>query len=71
MSEELVIPEVGESIAEVEIGEWLKHEGDRVDKDEVVARIETDKATVEVVAPAAGVLQRIVKAQGSRRGSAR
>ncbi len=48
------IPEVGESISEVAIGEWLKHEGDFVERDEDVVVIETDKATVEVPAPEAG-----------------
>jgi 2-oxoglutarate dehydrogenase E2 component (dihydrolipoamide succinyltransferase) len=44
------IPEVGESISEVAIGEWLKHEGDFVERDEDVVVIETDKATVEIPA---------------------
>src|SRR4051812_5206628 len=44
---ELKVPSVGESITEVEIGDWLKHEGDFVEKDANVAMIESEKATVE------------------------
>ena len=46
---ELKVPEVGESISEVEIGEWLKKEGDFVERDDEVVVIETDKATVEIL----------------------
>jgi 2-oxoglutarate dehydrogenase E2 component (dihydrolipoamide succinyltransferase) len=58
------IPEVGESISEVAIGEWLKHEGDFVERDEDVVVIETDKATVEVPAPEAGRVVKILKKAG-------
>ena len=58
------IPEVGESISEVAIGEWLKHEGDFVERDEDVVVIETDKATVEVPAPEAGRVVKILKNAG-------
>ena len=64
MTIELKVPEVGESITEVEIGDWLKAEGDTVTKDETVAMIETEKATVELPAPATGKLTRILKAKG-------
>ncbi|MDQ6631971.1 MAG: 2-oxoglutarate dehydrogenase complex dihydrolipoyllysine-residue succinyltransferase [Verrucomicrobiota bacterium] len=64
MSIELKIPAVGESITEVEIGEWLKAEGDSVQKDENVAVIETEKATVELPAPQAGTLGKILKKKG-------
>ncbi len=53
---DIKVPEVGESITEAEIGEWLKKDGDYVNRDEVVLSLETDKASVEVVAEAAGVL---------------
>jgi 2-oxoglutarate dehydrogenase E2 component (dihydrolipoamide succinyltransferase) len=43
---------------------WLKAEGDRVAQDEPVVEIEADKVTVEIEAPAAGVLARIVAAEG-------
>ena len=61
---ELKVPAVGESITEVEIGVWVKAEGSTVAKDETVAIIETEKATVELPAPAAGTLTRILKPKG-------
>src|SRR5205809_589805 len=64
MAVELKIPQSGESITEVQIGEWRKGEGDRVERDEIVVEIETDKASMELPAPAAGVLQRITHKQG-------
>ncbi|MDQ3461164.1 MAG: 2-oxoglutarate dehydrogenase complex dihydrolipoyllysine-residue succinyltransferase [Deinococcota bacterium] len=64
MPVELKVPTVGESITEVEIGQWLKAEGDSVEKDEPLVEIETDKATVEVPAPSAGVLGKILKRAG-------
>ena len=63
MSTPLRIPNVGESIQEVQIGEWLKHEGDHVEEDENVVALETDKASLELPSPVAGVLK-IVKQQG-------
>lgn len=65
MSIELTIPVVGESISEVSIGEWLKHEGDFVERDETVVVIETDKATVEIPAPQSGKLAKILKPSGN------
>ena len=64
MSIELKVPEVGESISEAMIGEWLKKEGDRVEKDENLVIIETDKVTVELPSPESGVLAKIVKGDG-------
>jgi 2-oxoglutarate dehydrogenase E2 component (dihydrolipoamide succinyltransferase) len=64
MSIELRVPEVGESITEVEIGDWLKREGDTVQKDENVVTLESEKATVELPAPQAGVLAHILKQKG-------
>jgi 2-oxoglutarate dehydrogenase E2 component (dihydrolipoamide succinyltransferase) len=64
MSIELVVPEVGESISEVQIGEWLKGEGDHVERNEEVVVIETDKATVEISAPQSGKVARILKKAG-------
>lgn len=58
------IPSIGESITEVEIGSWLKREGDSVRKDENVVVIESEKASIELPAPAAGKLSRILKKQG-------
>lgn len=57
-------PSLGESITEVEIGQWLKKEGEAVATDEILVLIESDKATMELVAPAAGVLSKILKQKG-------
>ncbi|MEM0915950.1 MAG: biotin/lipoyl-containing protein, partial [Planctomycetota bacterium] len=64
MPVELIVPEVGESITEVEIGNWLKNVGDAVEKDEPVAEIETDKVTLELPAPAAGVITELLLGTG-------
>lgn len=65
MTVELKVPAVGESITEVEIGDWLKAEGASVAQDENLAVIETEKATVELPAPAAGRLTKILKPTGA------
>jgi 2-oxoglutarate dehydrogenase E2 component (dihydrolipoamide succinyltransferase) len=62
---ELKIPEIGESITEVEIGGWLKTEGQSVTKDEPVVTLESEKATVELPAPDSGVLGQILKPKGA------
>ena len=64
MAIELKVPPVGESISEVQIGEWVKAEGQSVNRDEIIVKIETDKVTVDLPAPVAGVLSRIVLKQG-------
>ena len=64
MPVELKIPAVGESIAEVQIARWLKQEGDAVSRDESVAVLESDKATVELPAPSAGALGKILRKAG-------
>lgn len=56
MKVQVKIPAVGESITEVMIGEWKKRDGEAVQKNEVLLVLESDKATVEVVAEASGVL---------------
>jgi 2-oxoglutarate dehydrogenase E2 component (dihydrolipoamide succinyltransferase) len=64
MVQELKVPQAGESIQEVQIGQWLKQEGDWVERDEAVVELETDKASMDVPAPAAGVLEKILKRDG-------
>lgn len=64
MSIELKVPGVGESITEVEVGEWLKSEGDRAEKDENLVVIETEKVTFELPAPVSGVVTKILKQKG-------
>src|SRR6266481_2617727 len=66
MAVELVVPSVGESISEVEIGDWLKSPGEAVDQDEPVVVIETEKATVELPAPATGTLTQMLKHKGEK-----
>jgi 2-oxoglutarate dehydrogenase E2 component (dihydrolipoamide succinyltransferase) len=61
---ELKIPAVGESITEVEVGEWTKSPGDSVRRDETVVTLESEKATIDLPAPAAGTLARILKKKG-------
>ncbi len=56
MSLEIKVPAVGESISEVTIGQWFKNDGDYVEMDEVICELESDKATFELTAEAAGVL---------------
>jgi 2-oxoglutarate dehydrogenase E2 component (dihydrolipoamide succinyltransferase) len=64
MAIELKVPEVGESVTEVQIGAWLKREGDGIASDEALVEIESDKATVEVPAPTSGVVSKILKQAG-------
>ena len=66
MAVELVVPSVGESVTEVEIGDWLKNPGDSVEEDEPVVVIETEKVTVELPAPAAGTITETLKRKGER-----
>ncbi len=64
MAVELKVPTVGESITEVQIGQWLKGEGQVAEKDENLVEIETDKATVEIVAPVTGRVSKVLKRSG-------
>lgn len=56
MADEVKVPILGESITEATIGEWLVQPGDTVDLDDPIASLETDKVTIEVPAPSAGVM---------------
>ncbi|OOV41636.1 dihydrolipoamide succinyltransferase [Leptospira kirschneri serovar Pomona] len=64
MSVEIKVPEMGESITEATIANWVKKEGESVKQDEILLELETDKATMEVPAPSSGVLQKIHKKAG-------
>jgi 2-oxoglutarate dehydrogenase E2 component (dihydrolipoamide succinyltransferase) len=59
---DIVVPSPGESITEVTLGQWHRQDGDWVETDEILVDIESDKATLEVRAPAAGVLHVKAKA---------
>ncbi|MGE0256693.1 MAG: 2-oxoglutarate dehydrogenase complex dihydrolipoyllysine-residue succinyltransferase [Alphaproteobacteria bacterium] len=61
----MVVPPLGESIANCLVARWLKAEGDAVAADETIAEIETEKATLDIAAPAAGTLAEIVVLEGA------
>ena len=61
---EIRVPTLGESVTEATIGKWFKHPGDPVAADEPLVELETDKVTIEVPAPAAGVLADIAAKDG-------
>jgi 2-oxoglutarate dehydrogenase E2 component (dihydrolipoamide succinyltransferase) len=56
------VPGAGESITEAAIGNWLCHDGDYVERDQEIAEVETDKATLPLIAPEAGIISIHVKA---------
>jgi len=62
---ELKVPPVGESITEVQIGDWLKAEGESVSRDEILVKIETDKVTVDLPAPTSGTITQIKAKKGT------
>lgn len=64
MSTEIRVPTLGESVTEATIAQWFKSEGEQVNQDEPLVELETDKVTVEVPAPAAGVLSEITVKAG-------
>ena len=65
MSVEITVPALGESVTEAEVAKWFKQVGDAVEADEPLVELETDKVTLEVNAPAAGVLAEIVAGEGA------
>ncbi len=64
MSVEVVMPQMGESITEGTVSKWLKEVGERVEKDENILEISTDKVDAEVPAPGAGILLEIKANEG-------
>ncbi|MHA7971398.1 2-oxoglutarate dehydrogenase complex dihydrolipoyllysine-residue succinyltransferase [Rhizobium sp. CAU 1783] len=68
MATEIRVPTLGESVSEATVGTWFKKVGDVVKADEPLVELETDKVTVEVPAPASGVLTEIVAANGETVG---
>ena len=56
MSEKIVVPALGESVTEATVSKWLKSVGEKVDSDEPIVELETDKVNVEVPSPTDGVL---------------
>ncbi|MFD1327902.1 2-oxoglutarate dehydrogenase complex dihydrolipoyllysine-residue succinyltransferase [Mycoplana ramosa] len=68
MATEIRVPTLGESVSEATVGTWFKKVGDVVKADEPIVELETDKVTVEVPAPASGVLSEILAANGETVG---
>jgi 2-oxoglutarate dehydrogenase E2 component (dihydrolipoamide succinyltransferase) len=68
MAIEIKVPSLGESVTEATVGQWFKKQGEVVTADEPLVELETDKVTVEVPAPATGVLSDIKVAQGTTVG---
>ncbi|WP_435072786.1 biotin/lipoyl-containing protein, partial [Methylocystis bryophila] len=62
---DIITPTLGESVTEATVGRWFKQAGEAVRIDEPVAELETDKVTLEVNAPAAGVLSEILATEGA------
>ncbi len=65
MSEKILVPTLGESITEATVSKWLKNEGDKVEADEPIVELETDKVNLEVPSPVSGVLKKINSKDGS------
>ena len=63
-SVDVMVPALGESVSEATVGSWFKKVGDTVAQDEMLCELETDKVSVEVPAPAAGVITEILAAEG-------
>ena len=61
----ITMPQLGESVTEGTIGRWLKQPGDRVERDEPLVEIITDKVNAEIPSPAAGILERVSASEGT------
>ncbi len=61
----VMVPSLGESVSEATVSTWFKKEGDAVAQDEMLCELETDKVSVEVPSPAAGVLAKITAPEGT------
>lgn len=65
MSTTIVMPQLGESVAEGVIGKWLKQEGDQIEKDEPIVEVITDKVNAEIPSPVAGKLEKLLQPEGA------
>ncbi len=68
MPTEITVPQLSESIVEATVGHWLKHEGEAVAEGEPLVELETEKVNMEVPAPGAGTLSRIITPEGATVG---
>jgi pyruvate dehydrogenase E2 component (dihydrolipoamide acetyltransferase) len=64
MSQDILMPRLSDTMEEGTISRWLKHEGDRVEKGDVLAEVETDKANMEVVSYTSGLLNKVILEEG-------
>ena len=64
MAQQIKVPTLGESVTEATVAQWLKKEGEAVKADEPIVELETDKVTLEVNAPADGVISKIAVGEG-------
>ncbi|MBL6857490.1 MAG: 2-oxoglutarate dehydrogenase complex dihydrolipoyllysine-residue succinyltransferase [Pelagibacteraceae bacterium] len=64
MSESILVPVLGESVTEATVAKWLKNVGDKINADEAIVELETDKVNVEVPAPSSGILEKISVKEG-------
>lgn len=64
MATEIIVPTLGESVTEATVTKWFKEPGEAVEVDESLCELETDKVTVEVPSPVAGVLKEIIAQEG-------
>ena len=65
MSEKILVPTLGESITEATVSKWLKNKGDKVEADEPIVELETDKVNLEVPSPVTGILSEINSKDGA------
>ena len=64
MSQEIVVPELGEVSSEITLGAWLKEPGERVEAGEVVAELITEKVNTEIQTPFGGVVEELLVDEG-------
>tara|TARA_B100000579_G_scaffold353303_1_gene307981 strand:- start:303 stop:1619 length:1317 start_codon:yes stop_codon:yes gene_type:complete len=64
MSEKILVPTLGESVTEATVSKWLKQQGEKVESDEPLVELETDKVNVEVPSPSDGTLEKISVKEG-------
>ena len=64
MNENIVVPVLGESITEATVSKWLKKSGEKVNADEPIVELETDKVNLEVPSPISGILSEIKTKEG-------
>ena len=70
MTNQILVPSLGESVTEATVSKWLKQVGDKVDSDEPLVELETDKVNIEVPSPQEGTLSSIKVKEGTTVGLA-